>query len=251
MVFVANNQSSIVLEPCKESLDFPATSIASQFSTILGVRFFPSSPVRCNHFNIAFIKKSLVKAIAIIGLITDEFIRGILGKATVYRRLNQFHFMGRSAFNVSGDRNTRSVCDCHDLGTFAALCLADSKTPFFAGAKLPSMNASRISTLPRSYRSSASTCAIFWKTPCRTQRWKRLWQVWYGGYLCGKSFQGAPVRKIHKIPFKTSRGSRSGLPLGSLDGVKSSIIGAIRSHCSFVISILIIFHIQDVMSSFL
>jgi hypothetical protein len=104
--------------------------------------------------------------------------------------------MGRSAFNVSGDRKTSSVCDGHDLGAFAALCLA--------GTKVPSMNSSRISIPPRSYRSCASSWAMRRKTPNRTHCWNRRWHVWYGGYLCGRSFQGAPVLKIHKIPFKTS-----------------------------------------------
>jgi hypothetical protein len=159
--------------------------------------------------------------------------------------------MWGSAFNVSGDRKTRSVCDCHDLGAFATLCLADSKTPFFAGAKLPSMNASRISILPRSYRSWASSCTMRLKTPCSTHFWNRLWHVWYGGYRWGRSFQGAPVRKIHKTPFKTSRGLRCFLPLGSRGSVDATIIGSIRLHCSFVISILIVLHIQDAMSSFI
>jgi hypothetical protein len=159
--------------------------------------------------------------------------------------------VGRSAFNVSGDRKTRSVCDCHDLGAFAALCLADSKTPFFAGAKLPSMKASRISIWPRSYRSSTSSCAMRLKTPSLTHCWNHLWHVWCGGYRGGKSFHGAPVRKIQRMPLKTSRGSRGGLPLGSLAGVNSLIIGSIRFHCSFVVSILIILHNQNVMSRFI
>jgi hypothetical protein len=158
--------------------------------------------------------------------------------------------VGRSAFNVSGDRKTRYVRDRHDLGTLAALCLADSKTPFFAGTKLPSMNASRISMSPRSYRSSTSSFAMRRKTPCLTHCWNRLWHVWYGGYRGGKSFQGAPVRNIHNIPFRTSRGSLAGLPLGSLDGVDDTMMGSIRFHCSLVSSILILLHIYTLVSRF-
>jgi len=95
--------------------------------------------VRRNHLNIKCIKQSMSKAIAGIRLITYnyKFIGSIFGEATVNSCFNQFHFMGRSAFNVSGKRNTTSVCDCYDLGDFTALCLADSKIPFFAGAMLP------------------------------------------------------------------------------------------------------------------
>ncbi len=68
--------------------------------------------------NVALINQPPVKFITVIGLVANNSIRSIPRKATVDRLFNQFHFMGRSAFNVSGDRNTRSVCNCHDLGAF-------------------------------------------------------------------------------------------------------------------------------------
>jgi hypothetical protein len=148
--------------------------------------------------------------------------------------------MGRSAFNVSGDRKTRSVCNCHDLGALTALCLADSKTPFFVGTKVPSIKASRISISPLSNRSCASSWTMSRKVPCLTHCWNLLWHVWYGGYLGGKSFQGAPVLKIHNTPFMISRGFRPFRPLGSLTGVVAAIMGSIRFHCSFVSFILIV-----------
>lgn len=122
----------------------------------------------------------------------------------------------------------------------AIICFVDSKTPFFVDTKVPSIKASRISISPRSYRSCASSWAISRNTPCRTNCWKRLWHVWYGGYLDGKSFQGAPVRNIHNIPSRTWRGSRAGRPRGSLDGADARIMGSIRFHCSFASSFLII-----------
>ncbi len=158
--------------------------------------------------------------------------------------------MGRSAFHISGDRKTTSVCDCQDLGAFATLCLANSKTPFFAGAKLPSMNASRISIRPRSYRSSTSSWAMRWKIPWPTHCWNRRWHVWCGGYRCGRSFQGAPVRKIHKMALRICLESRGRRPLGSFFGVNDTITGSIRLHCSLVSSLLILLHNQDLMSSF-
>ena len=250
MGLVSNNQSPEVLKPGKQALNLPSAPVTPQFPAVLGSRFFPSSTVRCDHFNTAFIEKLIVKFIAVVGFIANQLIWHIAGKAAVYRGLDKLYFMGRSAFNVSGDRKTSSVCDCHDLGAFAALCLADSKTPFFAGAKLPSMNATRIPILPCSFRSSTSSWAMRWKTPCRTHCRNRRWHVWYGGYRWGRSFQGAPVRKIHNIPFKTLRGSRARRPLGSLGGVNDVIIGSILFHWSFVISILILLHNQVLMSRF-
>ena len=251
MIFVSNDKSPEILKPGKKPFYFPSSPIRPQFPSILGFGFLSSFSMRRYYLNMTLFKQSLIKAIAIIRFVTNNLIRSIMGKATVYRIFNQFHFMRRSAFNVSGDRNTRSVCDGHDLGAFAALCLADSKAPFFAGAKLPSMNASRISIWPRSYRSSANSWAIRLKTPCLTHSWNRRWHVWYGGYRWGRSFHGAPVRSIQRIPLSTCLGSRGGRPLGSLSGVNFLIIGSIRFHCSFVMSILIILHIQDVMSRYI
>ena len=250
-MFVPNHNAPKILKPGKQALYFPSASVWSQLPPVLGFRPLSSSPMRRDHLDITLIKQSLIKFVAIIRFVTDKSIRSVCGKTAVNRSLNQFHFMGRSAFNVSGDRKTRSVCDCHDFGAFAAFCLADSKTPFFAGAKLPSMKASRISIWPRSYRSSTSSCAMRLKSPCLTHCWNHLWHVWYGGYRCGKSFHGAPVRRIQRIPLKTARGSRAGLPLGSLAGVNSLIIGSIRFQCSFVVAILIILHNQGVMSIFI
>jgi len=250
MEFVANNQTPEVLKPRKQALHLPSSTIAPQLPAVLGLRFFPSFAMWCNHFHATFVTEQLVKFIAVVSFIAHQFIGSILRKATVYRILDKRYLVGRSAFNVSGDRKTRSVCDGHDLGAFATFCLADSKAPFFAGAKLPSMNASRISILPRSFRSSTNSWAMRRKTPCLTHCWNRLWHVWYGGYRCGKSFQGAPVRKIHSMPFRTSRGSLAGRPLGSLDGVDDTMMGSIRFHCSLVSSILILLHICHMVSRF-
>lgn len=126
MIFVSNNNSTKILQPGKQAFDFPSTPITPELSATLGRRLFASPPVWCDHLNATLIQKLLVKAIAIISFIANKFIRCISGKTTVDSFLNKRYFMGRSAFHVSGDRKTRSVCDCHDFGAFAALCLANS-----------------------------------------------------------------------------------------------------------------------------
>jgi len=251
MIFISYNNSSVILKPGKKPLNLPSAPVRSQLSPILGFGLFSSPSMGRNHLYTTLLLQSFIKWIAVIGLITDKFIWRIRSKTAVDGFFNKLYFMRGGAFHTSGDRNTRSVCDCHDLGAFATLCLADSKTPFFAGAKLPSMNASRISIFPRSYRSLASSYKISWKVPRSVHSWKRRWQVWYGGYLEGISFQGAPVRNIHNIPFITSRAGFGFRPRGSFSGVVFNIMGSIRFHCSLVSSILILLHNQDVMSSFI
>jgi len=54
--------------------------------------------------------------------------------------------------------------------------------------------------------------------------------------------------KVHAI---SARGSIAGRPLGSLIGVNALISDSIRIHCSFVSIILIMSHIQHLMSIFI
>jgi len=225
MVFIPKNNSPEIFEPSKKSIDFPSATITPQLSPVLDFRLFTSVAVRCDHFNAMLIAKTIIKWIAVIRFVANDFCRLFQGKAFANRILKQFHFMGRRAFNANGYRNTRRVCDGHDIGAFAAFRLADSTGPPFAGEKLPSINASRMSILPRPCRSSASAWTIRRKTPCRTH---------------GKSFQGASVRKINKNPLRIFRGTQPGRPLGCLSGVNNLTIGSIRCHCSTVTSILIV-----------
>ena len=82
-----------------------------------------------------------------------------------------------------------------------------------------------------------SSQVYFTKTPDSVQSWKRRWQVLLGGYRWGKSAQGTPVRKIQRMPFKTTLvfwGGRPDLPGRAFGfGIDSTIF----CHCSFVRSI--------------
>jgi hypothetical protein len=228
-----------ILNAGKATFDLLSADIAPKLPAILGALFAPILSMRRDHLNAAFIKASLIKAI--VGLIPDDPIGSMLVEAIIDSGFNQGHLMGRSAFHVSGDRNTRSVCDGHDFGALATLCFANSKTPFFGGTKVSSIKASRMSIPPHSYRSCLSSWTIRRNTPRRTHCWNRLWHFWCGGYLGGRSFHGAPVRRIQNILSNTSRASRGFSPRGSLEGVIAIIMGS----SLFVSFILIILHIQN------
>lgn len=131
MEFVLYNKLSEVLKPGKEPFNFPTAPIKTQRLSILGYWFLSCFSIWRDHFNIVLIKRSLIKIIAVVSLVTDQFVRSVFGKATIYSRFDQFYFIGRSVFNESGGRNTRSVCNCRDPGAFAALCLSDCKTLIF------------------------------------------------------------------------------------------------------------------------
>ena len=235
MKFISYNETTKILQPSKKPFHLPAPTVAPQCPSILGLASLAS--IVGDHFYPPIFCQFGVKRVAVVSLIADQMLRQLIGKRPIQRVFHQGHFMRRRAFHVNGERKTRSVCHCHDLGALAALSFTNGTAPFFAGANVPSIKASRKSSLPRSRKSSASVISKVSNTPDFRHRWSHLWQVWYGGYLSGKSFQGAPVLRIQNIPFNTWRRSLlTGLPrpFGSLVAADSKV--AIRSHCSLVIS---------------
>ena len=236
MKFISYDKATKILQPGKQPFYPPPAAVAPQRATILG--FTPLFPVWSDHFDAPIFFQLGIKLVAVVGLVTNQTFGQFVGKSAIQSIFNQRYFMRRRACHVKGERKTSSVCHCHDLGALAALGFTNGTAPFFAGANVPSIKASRRSSLPRSRKSPAKASSSVSKAPSFRHRWNHLWQVWYGGYRSGMSFQGAPVRKIHKTPFKTARGScMTGLPcpLGPLGVAESR--GATSFHCSFVMSI--------------
>ena len=237
MKFIPHNQPPKVLQPCEQSLDLPSTFVASQLSAVLCSRLNSVRLMRCDKFHVSFISQLFVKLVRVVSPIADNFLRQIFRHAGIESFFHKRYFMRRSAACVHGERNTLSVAKAHDFGTFAAFGLADSVAPFLAGANVPSMKPSLRSMPPRSRKSSASAINIFSNIPDSVHCWNRRWQVLFGGYRSGKSFHCAPVRSIHKMPLRTSRGSTAGRPClpGPLLGRGKYL--EIRFHCSSVMSI--------------
>jgi hypothetical protein len=131
MVLVTHNQKPEVRKPGEESFDFPSALITTKLSDIEGALCSALSAEWGNQINAAFTQKPFIQCFAVVGPIANHSISRIWGKADVDGRLNEFYFMGRGALNVSGHRKTCSVCEGHNHIDVAALCLADSKAPFF------------------------------------------------------------------------------------------------------------------------
>jgi hypothetical protein len=234
MIFIPHNQATEVLKPSEEAFDIPSALHPTQRTTILGCGLLPIRTVRSDQLDSAFFAESFVKAIAIVSLVADE-VSGTGGSPGLLKRLlNQRYFVRRSAGHVDGERKTATVCNCHDLAAFAPLGLPDLEPPFLAPAKEPSMKASAGLIAPRSSKSSANARKIASKTPARVHAWNLRWQVWYGGYRSGRSFQGAPVRRIQSMPFRISRGSLGGRPRPPGLRREGGMSGSTRHHCWLV-----------------
>ena len=230
---MTNKNASEVLEPSKQSLDFPTPSIAPQRSAILRLGFLSVRSMRRNHFS-AFGLQRFIQRITIVCLIANQSLRLVFRKAGFQRGLDQGYFMRRSTSNGYGDRKTSAVCHCHELRTFPSLGLSHPFAPLFAMTKVPSMKHSLRSKPPRSFMSFTNVLRMPANTPDRTHSWKRRWHVWYDGYRSGKSCHGAPVRIIHKMPFKISQSSLRGLPRPPAFVGGTGINGFTTFHCSSV-----------------
>jgi hypothetical protein len=238
MELVASHELSEVEEPGEEAFDLPATPVASEVAAVLG-EDLSAGTVRRDQRD-ALAREPRVERVAVVGFVADEEARAVDNaseEALAKKVFQERRLVGGSRFEIDGERKTRAVDHCHDLGPLAALGFSDVEPPFLAPANVPSTNASSGSSPPRSRRSRASASTIVRSVPSRTQALKRRWQVAYGGYLRGMSFHGAPVRSTHKTPFSTSRDGVHGRPLPSSRTGSSGINGSRIAHCSSVSSI--------------
>jgi hypothetical protein len=173
VVFPANDDATIIMEPSKQALDFPAATVATQGATVLCDGPAPVPAMRRDQFHAEMFSDVLIQRIAVVRFIADQSLRCFAEESALERGLDEGGFIRRSTDHVHGDRKTMAVCDCHDFAAFAAFCRADTRAPFFAELKLASMKASLRSSFPRSRKSSASVCSKRVNSPERCHCWKR------------------------------------------------------------------------------
>src|SRR5215470_827312 len=170
-MLVACHQPPKILEPSEKAFDFPSAMVAAQRAAVLR-EILSVAAVRGDYGDTG-LGEFLIQLVRIVGVVADQSLDRLGDEALCQRLVDQRYFMRRSTFRANGDRKTVAVRHCHDLGPLAALGFADAKAPLFAGAKVPSINASRTSKPPRVRRSSARASRMPRMTPERTQCWKR------------------------------------------------------------------------------
>src|SRR5579872_612257 len=236
MIFIAHDQPAEIEEPGKEPLDLVTSDISTQRTPVLGGH----APVRFvgrNHFRPVFIHELLIQPVAVVRLVANQTFGHVGHDSRLQRGRDQFHLSRRSAFRPQGERKTMAVCNAHDLGALAPLGFAHLSPPFLAGTNVPSTKHSLRSNPPASLRCCASVTSRCSITPDFTQFWKRRCAVWHGPYREGRSFQGAPVRKIHSTPLSTLRRSLQGRPRPSSRTGSAGRMSLTMFHCSSVKSI--------------
>src|ERR1700675_678967 len=173
VVLPASDDTTIIMEPSKQSLDFPTTTVPAQSAAVLGDGPTPVPAVRRDQFHPEMLADALIQRIAVVGFVADQSLRDFAEEAALECGLDERGFIRRSAGHVHGDRKTMAVCDCHDFAAFAAFCRADTRAPFFAPLKTAAMKDSLRSSFPRSRKSSASFRSNRVSNPLRCQDWNR------------------------------------------------------------------------------
>ena len=193
--------------------------------------------MRRDHFGRKFTEYRHVQRVAVVRLVSNQSLGNVRHKPLLHSFCHQGYFSRRSTRRVDGDRKTMAVGNCHDFTALSALGLPNAEPPFLAGTNVPSMKHSRRSKPPRSFRSWATANNTCSKTPVLTHCWNRRCTVLYAPYRSGKSFQGAPVRRIQRIPLNTLRRSLQGRPRWSSRTGSGGRMALTALHCSSVKSI--------------
>jgi hypothetical protein len=166
VAFVPHHQAPEVLQPSKQPFDFPPSSISPQTPSILSD--IPS--IAAMWSDDVTVKANLrIQGVGVIGVVPYQVLWGV-GHHHLYQRGDsQRDLMGSGTLGANSDGESVAIGNRHNLCAFAAFCFLDLSAPFFAGAKLASINASRTSIAPWAQSCRASVVMIFVITPERTQ----------------------------------------------------------------------------------
>ncbi len=217
---IANNHMAEIAEPSEGTLDFPAPSVSSQRSPVLGHRFASIPAMWRDQFDSAR-RQPLPQRVTVVTTIRDQTQRFLprpprVGSAAYAdareRRFREPRFVWGCRTKVVSQRKALAVDHHHPLRALATLGFSDSSAPFLAGAKLPSWKDSLHCSCFRWLSSARNARQILSQTPCSSQSRSLSQQVAGEGNSSGKSCQPAPLRRIHKIPSSTLRSEARGRP---------------------------------------
>jgi hypothetical protein len=147
VVFPSSDESTEVVHPGKEPLDFPPFAITTELAAVLGLAFTPA-PIGRDQLDAVLGGESLIEGIGIVGLVSDQALGKLVEKASGKNFLNKLALGRRSARDRYGERKTVASGDSDDLGALAPAGGTDGEAPFLALAKVASTNASSRFSLP-------------------------------------------------------------------------------------------------------
>lgn len=231
---MSHQQSAKGAEPSDRPFDDPAFAIDPELSPIL-VRTMDSIGTIGTDQGDAAGGEPLAERVAVVRAVADQTVGFPAPRrhARGERRVDERDLGRRGGGEAYSQRNTLTLHQYHALCTFPPLGRADVGAPFFAGAKVPSINAVSHANLPRASSCVRNARQMRSHVPSSYQRCKRRQHVAGLGYSAGKSRQRAPVLSTHRMPSITARGSVQGRPPWRVRGMRGSS-GSMWTHCASV-----------------
>ncbi len=140
MALVARHEATEVVKPSEEPLNLPAAAVAAQLTPVLR-DVSSGGSVRRDEFDAA-LRQAPVERVAVVATIANQAPRQSAQKPALQYVVNKSNLTRGRTCDSNGERKTSTVCDCQDFGAFPFAGEADRGAPFFAPAKVASMNAS-------------------------------------------------------------------------------------------------------------
>jgi hypothetical protein len=147
------------------------------------------------------------------------------------RLVNETRLGRRGRGEAYSQRKTRTLHQYHALCALPAPGKPDIGAPFFAAAKVPSMNAVSHSSRPRASSSVRNARQMRSQVPSSSHRFNRRQHVAGLGYSLGRSRHRAPVFSTQRMPSITARWPTHGRPPRPVRGRRGRC-GSILAHCA-------------------
>src|ERR1700674_4535528 len=96
VVFPANDRATKIMQPSKQSFDFPTAAVATQSATILSRGPDAHKFVRRDELPTVACQKAVVQRIAVVSAATDHSLVGYPDESLARRGFDEFFFMRRS-----------------------------------------------------------------------------------------------------------------------------------------------------------
>lgn len=173
MSLVADENPAAVAQSGDEAFDLPPAFVSAQHSLVLGCRPPAALAVGRDQLHCVLRCQPFVQGVAVLGPVSNEALGSLGDEALVEALLHQFRLVGRGAGHRGAQGQAIGITEDHDLGALALLGFADARAPFFAAAKVPSMNPSWNLSFPASRAWAPSASSTRRRVPSRLQRWSQ------------------------------------------------------------------------------
>ena len=75
VVLPAGDDATIIMKPCKQTFDFPATTVTAQGAAVLGDGSAPVPTVRRDQLHMELFAYPLIQRITVVGFIANQSLR--------------------------------------------------------------------------------------------------------------------------------------------------------------------------------